>query len=115
VVFTDHKPLLGALARVTEPKSDRQRRQLSAIAEFTADIRHIAGQSNVVADTLSRPPPAAAQSYASQLRAQQQCRLPRQRRKRAKRLSPLPLHLQPLHLHPLHLHSWDHQGQARRR
>jgi cleavage and polyadenylation specificity factor subunit 1 len=65
VVFTDHKPLLGALARVTEPKSDRQRRQLSAIAEFTADIRHIAGQSNVVADTLSRPPPAAGQSYAA--------------------------------------------------
>jgi cleavage and polyadenylation specificity factor subunit 1 len=65
VVFTDHKPLLGALARVTEPKSDRQRRQLSAIAEFTADIRHIAGQSNVVADTLSRPPPTAGQSYAA--------------------------------------------------
>jgi cleavage and polyadenylation specificity factor subunit 1 len=57
-VFTDHQPLLGALARATEPKSDRQRRQLSFIAEFTADIRHIAGQANVVADTLSRPSPS---------------------------------------------------------
>jgi hypothetical protein len=72
VVFTDHKPLVGALARVSEPKSDRQRHQLSAIAEFTADIRHIAGQSNVVADTLSRPPVAAAavggRSYAEVLK-----------------------------------------------
>jgi hypothetical protein len=46
VVFMDHKPLVGALSRVSEPKSDRQRQQLSAIAEFTADIRHIAGQHN---------------------------------------------------------------------
>jgi transposase InsO family protein len=54
-VFTDHRPLVGALARVSDPRSDRQRRHLSFIAEFTADIRHIAGLSNVVADTLSRP------------------------------------------------------------
>jgi hypothetical protein len=53
--FTDHLPLVGALARATEPKSDRQRRQLSFIAEFTADIRHIASEANIVADTLSRP------------------------------------------------------------
>jgi RNase H-like domain found in reverse transcriptase len=38
VVFTDHLPLVGALHRVSEPKSDRQRRQLSFIAEFTAEI-----------------------------------------------------------------------------
>jgi hypothetical protein len=55
VVFTDHKPLVGALARAPEPRSDRQRRQLSAITEFTAEIRHISGPTNVVADTLSRP------------------------------------------------------------
>ncbi len=30
------------------------------MAEFTGDIRHIAGQDNVVADTLSRPPQAGA-------------------------------------------------------
>jgi RNase H-like domain found in reverse transcriptase/Reverse transcriptase (RNA-dependent DNA polymerase) len=63
VIFTDHLPLVGALHRVSEPKSDRQRRQLSFIAEFTAEIRHIAGQSNVVADTLSRPAVAGV-SYA---------------------------------------------------
>ncbi len=28
--------------------------------EFTGDIRNIAGQDNVVADTLSRPPQAGA-------------------------------------------------------
>ncbi len=38
----------------------QQQRQLSFIAEFTSDIRHTPGQENVVADTLSRPPPTAA-------------------------------------------------------
>jgi 2-keto-4-pentenoate hydratase len=56
-VFTDHQPLIGALARATELKSDCHRQHLSFIAEFTADIRHVAGPDNVVADTLSRPPP----------------------------------------------------------
>jgi transposase InsO family protein len=65
VVFTDHKPLVGALSRVSEPRSDRQRRQLSAIAEFSAEIRHIAGPSNVVADTLSRPAEPAASSASA--------------------------------------------------
>jgi transposase InsO family protein len=56
VVFTDHKPLLDSLSRISDPWSARQRRQLSYIAEFAATLRHIAGESNVVADTLSRPP-----------------------------------------------------------
>jgi hypothetical protein len=47
------------VARQSDPKSNRQRRHLSFVAEFTADIRHISGQDNVVADTLSRPPPTA--------------------------------------------------------
>jgi RNase H-like domain found in reverse transcriptase/Reverse transcriptase (RNA-dependent DNA polymerase) len=55
VIFTDHKPLVGALSRAAEPRSDRQRRQLSFISEFTAEIHHMAGPDNVVADTLSRP------------------------------------------------------------
>jgi transposase InsO family protein len=54
-VFTDHRPLLGCLSRVSDPWSARQRRQLSFIAEFAATLRHISGASNVVADTLSRP------------------------------------------------------------
>jgi hypothetical protein len=41
--------------------SARQQQQLSFIAEFTSDIRHTPGQENVVADTLSRLPSAAAQ------------------------------------------------------
>jgi RNase H-like domain found in reverse transcriptase len=59
-VFTDHKSLVGVVARQSDPKSDRQRCHLSFVAEFTAEICHISSQDNVVADTLSRPPPAAA-------------------------------------------------------
>ena len=59
-ILTDHKPLTYALSRSSEPWSARQARQLSYLAEHTSDIRHIAGVDNVVADTLSRPPPSAA-------------------------------------------------------
>jgi hypothetical protein len=54
-VFTDHKTLVGVLAHVSEPKLDRQQQQLSDIAEFTADICHIAGDAKIVAIILSRP------------------------------------------------------------
>jgi RNase H-like domain found in reverse transcriptase/Reverse transcriptase (RNA-dependent DNA polymerase) len=54
-VITDHKPLTAALHRVSSPISARQQRHLAFIAEFTGDICHIPGRSNVVADTLSRP------------------------------------------------------------
>jgi cleavage and polyadenylation specificity factor subunit 1 len=54
-VWTDHRPLVCALARLSDPRSDRQRRQLSFISEFTADIQYIAGNNNTVADTLRRP------------------------------------------------------------
>jgi hypothetical protein len=59
-IFTDHKPLSYALARVSEPWRARQSRQLSYVAEYTSDIRHIARAANVVADTLFRPPGHAA-------------------------------------------------------
>jgi hypothetical protein len=55
VVFTNHKPLVGALHRPSDPISTRQQRHLSFIAELAPSIRHITGASNVVADTLSRP------------------------------------------------------------
>jgi hypothetical protein len=71
-VFTDHRPLLGALSRRSDPWSGRQQRHLSYIAEFSPTVRHIAGQSNVVADTLSRPaggilaaPPSAQSGKAA--------------------------------------------------
>jgi cleavage and polyadenylation specificity factor subunit 1 len=59
-IFTDHKPLTYALQRTSDPWSARQARQLSYLAEYTDDIQHIAGEENIVADTLSRPPPSAA-------------------------------------------------------
>jgi cleavage and polyadenylation specificity factor subunit 1 len=55
-IYTDHKPLVGALVRVSDPWTARQCRHLAYVAEFTADIRHVSGQENVVADALSRPP-----------------------------------------------------------
>jgi hypothetical protein len=51
-IFSDHKPLAGALTRVSDPPSDRQCRHLSFISEFVSEIKHIAGRENVVADTL---------------------------------------------------------------
>ncbi len=54
-IFTDHKLLTYALARVSDPWTARQSRQLSYVAKHTSDIRHIAGAANMVADTLSRP------------------------------------------------------------
>ena len=53
MAFTDHKPLTTALHGQAD-KSPRQIRQLSYISEFTSDVRHISGKSNVVADALSR-------------------------------------------------------------
>ena len=58
-IFTDHKPLTYALGRTSDPWSARQARQLSYLAERTADIQRIAGERNIVADTLSCPPPSA--------------------------------------------------------
>ena len=53
-VFTDHKPLEKALTQKYEKLSPRQINQLTFIAQFTDDIRHISGKDNIVADTLSR-------------------------------------------------------------
>ena len=53
-VFTDHKPLIGAMARQNPSWSPRQHRHFAEIAEYTSDLRHVSGKDNVVADALSR-------------------------------------------------------------
>lgn len=55
-ISTDHKPLLASLRKASDAWTPRQQRQLAYIAEFTADLQHVAGVDNVVADALSRPP-----------------------------------------------------------
>ena len=52
-IYTDQRPLIGALQSKTE-RSPRQIRHLDYISQFTSDIRHISGRENVVADALSR-------------------------------------------------------------
>ena len=47
--YTDHKPLIFCMSKVSEPWSNRQQRQLSYISEFTTDIQHIQGKDNPVA------------------------------------------------------------------
>ena len=54
VLFTDHNPLPFAMWKSSDPWTSRQQNQLSAISEFTTDIRHVSGKRNAVADALSR-------------------------------------------------------------
>jgi hypothetical protein len=53
-LVTGHKPLTYALACVSDAWSARQQQQLSYVAEYTADIRHMPGKQNMVVDALSR-------------------------------------------------------------
>ena len=64
-LLTDHKLLTFVLRLLLDPWTARQQRHLAYIAEFTSDVRHVAGAKNVVADTLSLPaaavvPPSTA-------------------------------------------------------
>ena len=58
--MTDHKPLVAALQRMSQPWSARQQRQLAYLSEFNLEFVHVPGQENVVANALSRPPPQSA-------------------------------------------------------
>jgi hypothetical protein len=69
IIFTDHKPLTFALHKVADPWTARQSRHLGYVAEFTSDIRHVPGKENVVADLLSRPPPASNPAVLSAVAA----------------------------------------------
>ena len=55
-VCTDHKPLVDAISKLSDPWTAKQQRHLSFISEFTTDIKHLSGKVNVVADCLSRSP-----------------------------------------------------------
>ncbi|GFO26781.1 Pol polyprotein [Plakobranchus ocellatus] len=52
--YTDHKPLVGTISKLSDPWTARQQRHLAFISEYSTDIRHVSGKSNVVADCLSR-------------------------------------------------------------
>lgn len=58
IVYTDHKPLCHAFTTKQNSTSKmiapRRLRHLEFIAQFTTDIRHLAGNMNPVADALSR-------------------------------------------------------------
>ena len=55
-MLSDHKPLTFALHRQSDAWLAHQQQHLSYVAEYTSDIRPVAGKENVVADCLSRPP-----------------------------------------------------------
>ncbi len=59
-LWTDHKPLIFALHRVSPPTSGRQQRHHAFISEYTNQLVYLPGTSYVVADALSRPAEAAA-------------------------------------------------------
>jgi hypothetical protein len=54
-LWTDHKPLIFALTRMSPPTSGSQQPLLAFISEYTSNLILVPGTSNVVADTLSRP------------------------------------------------------------
>jgi hypothetical protein len=56
-LWTDHKPLVTALSRVSTPISPRQQRHLVFISEFHVQLLYLPGLKNVIADFFSRPPP----------------------------------------------------------
>jgi hypothetical protein len=53
-IFTDNKSITYAFQQKRDKCSLLQFNHLDHIAQFTADIRHISGQDNVVADSVSR-------------------------------------------------------------
>ncbi len=59
-LWTDHKPLIFALHRVSLPTSGRQQCHLAFISEYTNQLVYVPGTSNLVVDALSRPAAAAA-------------------------------------------------------
>ncbi len=53
-LWTNHKPLILALNRVSPPTSGHQQRHLAFISEYTNQLVYVPGTSSMVADALSR-------------------------------------------------------------
>ena len=53
-IYTDHKPIVNALHSEADRENARQARHLAYISEYTTDVQHLPGSSNIVADALSR-------------------------------------------------------------
>jgi hypothetical protein len=53
-IYTDHKPIIGALKSTSDKYTGRQFRHLDYITQMTTDVRHVKGIDNIVADCLSR-------------------------------------------------------------
>ena len=80
-LWTDHRPLVQALMKLSEPWLARQARQLSYIAEFNVEPEYLPGLNNPVADCLSRavhtinmtPLPAGCPSIQEFASEQEKC------------------------------------------
>ena len=53
-IYTDHKPIVNALQSDAYRENAKQARHLAYISEYTTDVQHLPGSSNIVADALSR-------------------------------------------------------------
>ena len=53
-LYTDHRPLVSAVTKAADVWSERQLRQLSAIAEAAASVQYFPGSMNPVANALYR-------------------------------------------------------------
>ena len=65
--FTDHRPLVSSIRKRSDSWTDRQRRQLSELAEYCMTLEYQAGPFNVVADCLSRVESTATDVHEVQL------------------------------------------------
>ncbi len=61
-LWTDHKPHVTALFRVSVPISPRQQRHLVFISEFNVQLLYLPGLKNVVPDFLSHPLPTSTET-----------------------------------------------------
>lgn len=54
-ILTDHRPLLEMFKTKKRIKLEKRSRYIEYISQFSTDIKHISGVSNIIADALSRP------------------------------------------------------------